>query len=137
VERRMHETGLSGAEGGPGKRAGRNAETAPRSDPYTKLHGPAKWSYFYLYVIIDIYSWYTVGWMVAGRESAGLAELLLAESIAKQGIDRDTLSIHADNGSSMASKPVAFLLADLGVTKSHSRRIPATTTRTPRRSSGP
>ena len=87
----------------------------------TKLHGPAKWSYFYLYVIIDIYSRYTVGWMIAGRESAALAELLLAETIAKQGIDRDTLSIHADNGSSMASKPVAFLLADLGVTKSHSR----------------
>jgi putative transposase len=87
----------------------------------TKLHGPAKWSYFYLYVIIDIYSRYTVGWMVAERESADLAEQLLADSIAKQGIDRDTLSIHADNGSSMASKPVAFLLADLGVTKSHSR----------------
>jgi putative transposase len=87
----------------------------------TKLHGPAKWSYFYLYVIIDIYSRYVVGWMIAGRESAALAEKLLAESIAKQHIDRDTLSIHADNGSSMASKPVAFLLADLGVTKSHSR----------------
>jgi putative transposase len=87
----------------------------------TKLHGPAKWSYFYLYVIIDIYSRYTVGWMFAERESAALAEQLLADTIAKQGIDRDTLSIHADNGSSMASKPVAFLLADLGVTKSHSR----------------
>jgi putative transposase len=87
----------------------------------TKLHGPVKWSYFYLYVIIDIYSRYTVGWLIAGRESAALAELLLAETIAKQDIDRDTLSIHADNGSSMASKPVAFLLADLGVTKSHSR----------------
>ncbi len=87
----------------------------------TKLHGPAKWSYFYLYVIIDIYSRYTVGWMIAERESAALAEQLLADTITKQGIDRDTLSIHADNGSSMASKPVAFLLADLGVTKSHSR----------------
>jgi putative transposase len=87
----------------------------------TKLHGPAKWSYFYLYVIIDIYSRYTVGWMIAERESAALAEQLLAETIAKQHIDPDTLTIHADNGSSMASKPVAFLLADLGVTKSHSR----------------
>jgi putative transposase len=87
----------------------------------TKLHGPAKWSYFYLYVIIDIYSRYTVGWMIAERESAALAEQLLADTIAKQGIDRDVLTIHADNGSSMASKPVAFLLADLGVTKSHSR----------------
>ena len=87
----------------------------------TKLHGPAKWSYFYLYVIIDIYSRYVVGWMLAERESAALAEKLLADTIAKQDIDRDTLSIHADNGSSMASKPVAFLLADLGVTKTHSR----------------
>jgi putative transposase len=87
----------------------------------TKLHGPAKWSYFHLYVIIDIYSRYTVGWLIADRESAALAEQLLADTIAKQGVDRDTLTIHADNGSSMASKPVAFLLADLGVTKTHSR----------------
>jgi putative transposase len=87
----------------------------------TRLHGLAKWSYFHLYVIIDIYSRYVVGWLIAERESAALAEKLLADTIAKQGIDRDTLSIHADNGSSMASKPVAFLLADLGVTKSHSR----------------
>lgn len=87
----------------------------------TKLVGPVKWSYYYLYSIIDIYSRYTVGWMLAGCESAALAERLLAETIAKQNIDRDQLSIHADNGSSMASKPVAFLLADLGVTKSHSR----------------
>ena len=87
----------------------------------TKLHGPAKWSYFYLYCIIDIYSRYIVGWMVAGCESAVLAEKLLADTIDKQQVDRDRLTIHADNGSSMASKPVAFLLADLGVTKSHSR----------------
>jgi putative transposase len=87
----------------------------------TKLHGPAKWSYFHLYVIIDVYSRYTVGWMIADRESAVLAEQLLAEAISKQNIDRNTLTIHADNGASMASKPVAFLLADLGVTKSHSR----------------
>ncbi len=87
----------------------------------TKLHGPAKWSYFYLYVIIDIYSRYVVGWLIAERESATLAEQLLADTIAKQHIDRNRLTIHADNGSSMASKPVAFLLADLGVTKTHSR----------------
>lgn len=87
----------------------------------TKLHGAAKWSYFHLYVIIDIYSRYTVGWLIAERESAVLAEQLLADTITKQGIDRDMLTIHADNGSSMASRPVAFLLADLGVTKSHSR----------------
>ncbi|MFI8776917.1 IS3 family transposase [Brachybacterium paraconglomeratum] len=87
----------------------------------TKLHGPVKWSYYYLYSILDIFSRYTVGWMVAPRESAQLAERLLAETIAKQGVDRDQLTIHADNGSSMASRPVAFLLADLGVTKTHSR----------------
>jgi putative transposase len=87
----------------------------------TKLHGPAKWTYYYLYVIIDIYSRYVVGWLIAEQESAALAEKLLADSIAKHGIDRDQLTLHADNGSSMASKPVAFLLADLGVTKTHSR----------------
>jgi putative transposase len=87
----------------------------------TKLLGPAKWTYFYLYVIIDIYSRYVVGWLIAERESALLAEKLLADTIAKQRVDRDTLTIHADNGSSMASKSVAFLLADLGVTKTHSR----------------
>jgi putative transposase len=81
----------------------------------TKLHGPTKWSYYYLYVIIDIYSRYVVGWLIADAESKVLAEKLLADTITKQ------LTIHADNGSSMASKPVAFLLADLGVTKSHSR----------------
>jgi putative transposase len=87
----------------------------------TKLHGPEKWSYYYLYSIIDIYSRYTVGWMVATRESAELAERLLADTIDKQQVQRDQLTIHADRGSSMASKSVAFLLADLGVTKSHSR----------------
>jgi len=87
----------------------------------TKLHGPAKWTYYYLYSIIDIYSRYTVGWMLATCESKQLAERLLADTIAKQDIDRHQLTIHADRGSSMASKPVAFLLADLGVTKSHSR----------------
>jgi putative transposase len=87
----------------------------------TRLHGPTKWTYYYLYVILDIYSRYVVGWMLAERESAALAEQLLADTITKQNIDRGRLSIHADNGSSMASKPVAFLLADLGVTKSHSR----------------
>jgi putative transposase len=87
----------------------------------TKLLGPAKWTYYYLYVIIDIYSRYVVGWLLAEAESAALAEKLLADSITKHDINRDTLTVHADNGSSMASKPVAFLLADLGVTKSHSR----------------
>jgi putative transposase len=87
----------------------------------TKLHGPAKWTYYYLYVILDIYSRYAVGWMLATRESAALAEKLLADTCAKQGIEHGQLTIHADRGSSMTSKPVAFLLADLGVTQSHSR----------------
>ena len=87
----------------------------------TKLHGPAKWTYYYLYVILDIFSRYAVGWMVATRESAALAEKLIAATCAKQGITRGQLTIHADRGSSMTSKPVAFLLADLGVTQSHSR----------------
>jgi putative transposase len=87
----------------------------------TKLRGPTKWSWFYLYVIMDIYSRYVVGWMVASRESAPLAEVLIRQTCAKQGIGRHQLTIHADRGSSMTSKPVAFLLADLGVTQSHSR----------------
>lgn len=87
----------------------------------TKLLGPAKWSYYYLYVIIDIYSRYVPGWLLAHREDAKLAEKLLADTCFRQNIGHGQLSIHADRGSSMASKPVAFLLADLGVTKSHSR----------------
>lgn len=87
----------------------------------TDLKGPTKWSKFKLYKILDIYSRYVVGWMVAHRESKTLAERLIAATLAKQGITRDQLTIHADRGSSMTSRPVAFLLADLGVTKSHSR----------------
>lgn len=87
----------------------------------TKLAGPAKWTWYYLYVIIDIYSRYVTGWMAATRESAALAEKLIAETCAGQGIEPGQLTIHADRGSSMTSKPVAFLLADLGITQSHSR----------------
>ena len=87
----------------------------------TKLHGPQKWTYYYLYVVIDIYSRYIVGWMVADRESSQLAKLLLETTIKQQGADPTKLTIHSDRGSSMTSKPVAFMLADLGVTKSHSR----------------
>jgi putative transposase len=87
----------------------------------TKLHGPVKWTYYYLYVILDIYSRYAVGWMLATRESAALAEKLIADTCAKQDIGPGQLAIHADRGSSMTSKPVAFLLADLGITQSHSR----------------
>jgi putative transposase len=87
----------------------------------TRLLGPAKWTYYYLYVILDIYSRYVVGWMIAHRESAELARRLIADTIEKQGVAPGTLVLHADRGSSMKSKPVALLLADLGVTKSHSR----------------
>lgn len=87
----------------------------------TKLLGPEKWSYFYLYVILDIFSRYVVGWMVAPCESATLAEQLIGETCAKQAIQKGQLTIHADRGSSMKSKPVAFLMADLGITKTHSR----------------
>ena len=87
----------------------------------TKLLGPVKWSYFYLYVILDIFSRYVVGWMVAPAESAALAEKLIRETCEKQGIEKWQLTIHADRGSSMKSKPVALLMADLGVTKTHSR----------------
>jgi putative transposase len=87
----------------------------------TKLLGPAKWTYFYLYVILDIFSRYVVGWMVAHQESATLAERLLGATYEKQAIHPGQLLIHADRGPSMTSKPVALLLADLGVTRTHSR----------------
>ena len=87
----------------------------------TKLLGPAKWTYFYLYVILDIFSRYVVGWMVAHHESATLAKKLIAQSCARQGILPAQLTLHADRGSAMTSKSVALLLSDLGVTKTHSR----------------
>ncbi len=87
----------------------------------TKLLGPQKWTYFYLYVILDIFSRCVVGWMVAHQELAALAERLIADTAAKQQIPPGQLTLHADRGSSMTSKPVAFLLADLGITKTHSR----------------
>ena len=87
----------------------------------TKLLGPVKWSYCYLYVILDIFSRYVVGWMVAPAESAVLAQRLIKDTCAKQQIRTGQLTLHADRDSSMKSKPVALLLADLGVTKTHSR----------------
>jgi putative transposase len=87
----------------------------------TKLRGPAKWTYFYLYVILDVFSRYVVGWMVAPRESAELAKKLIEETCEKQNIQPGQLGLHADRGSAMRSKPVALLLADLSVTKTHSR----------------
>ena len=87
----------------------------------TKLLGPVKWTYFYLYVILDIFSRYVVGWMLAHRESEHLAERLIRETVCKEGIVRDQLTIHSDRGPSMRSQTVAQLLATLGITKSHSR----------------
>jgi putative transposase len=86
----------------------------------TKLKGPATWSWFQLYVLLDVFSRYVVGWLLALRESGTLADRLIAETVAKEGIV-EGLTIHADRGAAMTSKPVAFLLADLGITKSHSR----------------
>jgi putative transposase len=87
----------------------------------TKLLGPSKWTYYYLYVILDIFSRYVVGWMLATCESAELAKRLIGETCESQSIQKGQLTIHADRGSSMKSKPVAFLMSDLGITKTHSR----------------
>ncbi|MCD4728397.1 MAG: IS3 family transposase [Pirellulales bacterium] len=87
----------------------------------SKLKGPVKWTHYYLYVILDLFSRYIVGWMVAEREAASLAEKLIAESCGKQGIEPSQLTLHADRGSAMRAKSVAQLLADLGITKTHSR----------------
>jgi putative transposase len=92
----------------------------------TKLKGPAKWTYYYLYVILDVFSRYAVGWTVQHRESAQVAKALISQVCQQQRIRRDQLIVHADRGSSMTSKPVAFLLADLGVTRSHSRPYTST-----------
>jgi putative transposase len=87
----------------------------------TKLRGPVTWTYYYLYVILDVYSRYVVGWMIAERESEALAQELIRETCAKQGILPGQLTLHADNGSAMIAKSVAQLLIDLDVVKSHSR----------------
>ncbi len=87
----------------------------------SKLRGPAKWTHDHLYVILDVVSRYVPGWMVATGESAVLAERLIAETAAKEGIEPGRLTIHADRGTSMRSKPVALLLADRGIERSHSR----------------
>jgi putative transposase len=87
----------------------------------TKLKGPVKWTYFYLYVILDVFSRYVVGWMAAYQDSATLAQRLIEETCARQGVEQGALTIHADRGAAMIAKSVALLLADLGVTKTHSR----------------
>jgi putative transposase len=87
----------------------------------TKLLGPVKWTYYYLYVVLDIFSRYVVGWMVADREAAALARELVGQTCLKQGIQAEQLTLHADRGSPMIARSLAMLLADLGVTKTHSR----------------
>jgi len=87
----------------------------------TKLRGPVKWTYYYLYVILDIFSRYVVGWMLAHAEDKSLAKRLIADTIAKQNVSEGQLTLHADRGSAMTSKPVALLLAELGITRTHSR----------------
>jgi putative transposase len=87
----------------------------------TKLLGPAKWSYFYLYVVLDVFSRYVVGWLVADAESSLLAERLITDAYDRHGIKPGQLGVHADRGPSMKSNHVAMLLANLGVTKTHSR----------------
>lgn len=87
----------------------------------TKLMGPAKWTYFYLYVILDIFSRRVVGWCVVDAESAGLFKALFDDTIAKHAVEPGRLTLHADRGGPMTAKATALMLADLGVTKSHSR----------------
>jgi putative transposase len=87
----------------------------------TKLRSPVKWSYFYLYVIIDIYSRYVPGWMVASRETSSLTQMLMDQTCEKQGIQQEQLTLHADRGGPIIAKSMALLLAELGVSKSHSR----------------
>lgn len=87
----------------------------------TKLLGPVKWSYFHLYVMLDIYSRYVVGWLIADSEKASLAKRLIAETCEKQNVQPGQLTIHADRGASMMAKTTAQLLADLSIVDSHSR----------------
>jgi putative transposase len=101
----------------------------------TKLRGPVTWQLFYLYVVLDVFSRYVVGWMIAERESGELAEQLIAQSYRKQGVEYEQLTLHADRGSPMISKTVAQLLIDLGVSKSHSRPHTPMTTPFPKHSS--
>ena len=85
----------------------------------SKLKGPAKWTYFYLYVILDVFSRYVVGWTVQYRENAQLAKALIEQATEQQQITPKILTLHADRGAPQRAKPVAFLLADLGITKTH------------------
>lgn len=115
------ESRTSGSEGGLRKPSRRKPARAPRSDPYTKLKGPVKWVYYYLYVVLDIFSRYVVGWMLTTRESGALAKQLLEQTYDRQNINPDQLTIHSDRGAAMQSVPVVALHARLGITKSNSR----------------
>jgi putative transposase len=98
--------------------------TAPRqvwSWDITKLRGPQPGSWYNLYVVIDIFSRMIVGWLLAEREEASLAERLIADACTREGIEPQQLTVHADRGAPMTSKLVAELLLDLGITRSHSR----------------
>lgn len=87
----------------------------------TRLLGPKKWTYFYLYVILDIFSRYVVGWMVANRDNSALGNRLIQHSCLKYGVQPEVLTLHSDRGAPMTSQCTAQLLADLGVTRSLSR----------------
>lgn len=87
----------------------------------TWLRGPQKWTSYPLYTVLDIFSRYVVGWMIAEVESSQLAKQLIAKTVRKQGVEPEQLTLHADNGSPMKGKPLSQLLVDLGITKSHSR----------------
>jgi putative transposase len=87
----------------------------------SKLRGPGKWDWFFLYWILDVYSRYAVGWCVTQRETAAISERLITDTIATHGVDATALTIHADRGAQQTAKPVAQLYADLGITRSHSR----------------
>lgn len=111
----------SGSEGGPEKPTHRKMGRALRSDPYTRLRSGTRGKYYELYVIIDIYSRFVVGWTVDEHESGALAKEFIADTYRRHRIRKGQLTLHADRGTSMTSKPVAQLLVDLGVDRSHSR----------------
>jgi putative transposase len=87
----------------------------------SKLRGPGKWNWFYLYWILDVYSRYAVGWCISEHETAAISERLITDTIGAHGVDATALTIHADRGPQQTAKPVAQLYADLGITRSHSR----------------
>ena len=117
----MHsERCMSGSARGHAKLpVARSARRACPTQP--KLKGPAKWTCFHLYVILDIFSRFVVGWLIAPRECSDLAQQLIADTVPRRDVEAGMLTLHADRGAAMRSKPVASLLVDLDVAKSHSR----------------